>query len=193
LLAGLGGAVVLILGLIIFFTARKLRASPNRAMAYAADQRKAETGPVVPVGRPEKDTGETPPTGSLLLSLVVDDQNANIGRRNIHSIKAGDIYTIGGSQLDDYFIFLVPLPAHIGEVHFNGKECTFVPKKTQYFPETGSRPVSDCIGKSIRVVSDKRYELTFHLERYEDPLDSLNRLLNSVVLPPKPPEKGEKS
>ncbi|MDR0386756.1 MAG: VWA domain-containing protein [Treponema sp.] len=189
LLIGLGVLVVLILGLIIFFMTRKLKTSPNRVMAYAADRRKDETEPAAPAPVSLPETEKPQPGGSLLLSLVVDDQNANIGRRNIHSLKAGDVYTIGGSRLDDYFIFLVPLPAHIGEVHFDGRECTFVPKKPQYFPEAGSLPVSDCIGKIIRVVSDKQYELTFHLERYEDPLDSLNRLLNSVVLPPKPPEK----
>jgi hypothetical protein len=187
LFAGLGAAALLISGLIIFLMTRKLKASPNRTMAYAAGRQKEETPPVtaVPVIR---DKEESLYNGSLLLALVVDDQNTGIGRRNVHSLKAGDVYTVGGGKSDDYLIFLVPVPAHIGEIHFNGGQCTFVPKKPEYFPETGSRPIPGCIGKIIRVISDKGYELTFHFERYEDPLDSLNRLLNSVPLPPKAPD-----
>jgi hypothetical protein len=211
---GLGAASALGMGLIMFFMTRKLKSFPNRIMAYVAGrnisccpgnpvwsteegwntyeagrwERQAVPFTAAPLSLDRKDAEEFSSKGSLLLSLVVDDQNTNIGRRNIHFLKAGDVYTIGGSKSDDYFIFLVPIPAHVGEVQFNGKECTFIPKKPQYFPEIGSQPVSDCIGKIIRIVSDTRYELTFHLERYEDPLDSLNRLLNSVVLPPQPPD-----
>jgi hypothetical protein len=80
----------------------------------------------------------------------------------------------------------VALPSHIGEVHFDGKECSFVPKKPEYFPDLGAQTVPNCIGKTIRVISDKKYELKFRMERYEDPLVSLNRLLHSVSVTEKP-------
>jgi hypothetical protein len=35
----------------------------------------------------------------------------------------------------------------------------------------------------IRVVSDKNYELHIRIDRYENPLTALNRLLNSVKTP----------
>jgi hypothetical protein len=35
----------------------------------------------------------------------------------------------------------------------------------------------------IRIVSDKGYELRFRMERYEDPLQALNRLMQSVKVP----------
>ncbi|MDR3131410.1 MAG: VWA domain-containing protein [Treponema sp.] len=124
--------------------------------------------------RSEKTPKEKPVEGeSLLVSLVVDDQNKNIGRRNIHSLKNGDIYTVGGGKLDDYFIFLAPVPARIGELQYNSGKCTFVPKKAQYFPETSSRPIPDCIGKIIHVTSDKGYKLTLHFELCEEPPESL--------------------
>jgi hypothetical protein len=216
---GLGIAlVVLILGLIIFLMTRRLNASPNRAMAYMSG-RNVSSSPGKKAGGSEGNTellqsyaegqrrGRSPasiaPTvkaetlndeplfrGPVLLSLVVDDQSTSIGRRNTHAIKAGQTYTIGGSKTDDFLIFLVPMPAHLGELQFNGRQCTFTPKKARYFPEIGSQTVPNCIGKTISVISDKRYELTFHFERYEDPLDSLNRLLNSINLPPKLPEKA---
>ncbi|MDR2741657.1 MAG: VWA domain-containing protein [Treponema sp.] len=215
LLICLGAILLLISGFIIFFITRKLKNSPNKTMVYVAGKDSGEeaaggiqkdqdtsspadydTGrqheKILPLaallsGGNEKDGEEATAKRTLLVTLVVDDQNTNIGRRNFHSLKAGDVYTIGGGKLDDYFIFLAPVSAHIGDIQFDGSQCTFIPKKPQYFPEIGSRPVLDCIGKIIRVVSDKGYELTFHLEQYEDPLDALNKLLNSVPLPPKTP------
>ncbi|MDR0376253.1 MAG: hypothetical protein LBH70_00495 [Spirochaetaceae bacterium] len=198
------------MSLIIFFMTRKLKSSPNRIMAYAAErgapffpgqqiQSRGEQWNTYSAGRWEKHGGPSataaPPNRVgkdaeqyrskkfLLLSLVVDDQSTSIERRNLHSLKAGDVCTIGGGKSDDYLISLAPVPARLGEVQFDGKECTFVPKKPQYFPEIGSQPVPDCIGKTIRIISDKRYKLTFRLEQYEDPVDSLGRLLKSVALP----------
>jgi hypothetical protein len=147
--------------------------------SYAAGQRKGSSV-VPPRIRPIPEDMEEPVfNGPVLLSLFVDDQNTNIGRRNVHSLKAGNVYTLGGGN-SDYRIFLVPLPPHIGEIQFNGRQCSFVPKKPQYFPDLGSQSVPNCIGKTIRIISDKRYELTFRMVRYEDPLAALNRLLNSV-------------
>ena len=65
----------------------------------------------------------------------------------------------------------------------SGNNCTFVPRKAQYFPDIGSQSVSNCIGKTIRVISDKNYELHIRMERYEDPLKKLNSLLHSIQVP----------
>jgi hypothetical protein len=117
-----------------------------------------------------------------MLNLFVEDQNTLIGKRNIHLVKPGYTFTLGGGK-SDFLIFLVPIPPHIGEVRCEGSSCTFIPRQPKYFPDIGSQPVPDCIGKIIRVVSDKHYELHFRLERYEDPLKALNRLLSSVKVP----------
>ena len=119
-----------------------------------------------------------------MLSIHVEDQNVNIGKRNIHMLKQGYTYTVGGEK-SDFLIFLVPLPGHIGEIHFDGSNCTFVPTKPEFFPDIGSQSVPNCIGKTIRIVSEKKYELTFRMEQYEDPLLSLNQLLNSIEVPKK--------
>jgi hypothetical protein len=120
--------------------------------------------------------------GAPMLSLFVQDQNTAIGRRNIHSAKEGSSFTVGGGN-SDFLIFLVPVPPYIAEVHFDGRQCTFLPKKPQYFPDIGSQQVSNCIGKTIRVISDRNYELHIRIERYEDPLMALNKLLNSISMP----------
>jgi flagellar basal body-associated protein FliL len=197
--------ILVILGLIIYFASRRLGSSPNRVMAkasssesretkfkdhskdlasYAAGQSRRST-PYEdrPVKQDKEKQPVINPSGPLLLNLFVDDQNTEIGRRNIHSLKSGYSLSIGGGKADDFLIFLVPMPSHIGEIRRNGGSLTFVPQKPKYFPEIGSNEVRDCINKTIKVVSDKNYEMRFRFETYEDPLVSLNRMLMSVKVP----------
>jgi hypothetical protein len=204
LIIGLSILGLLVLGLVIFLAARRLQGTPNRAMAQAAASRPREESPQAPppqghntdllnsyAANRKPRTGpyenkyrprETDYEGPLLLNLFVEDQNTAIGKRNIHAVKSGYNFTVGGSR-SDFLIFLVHVPPHIGEIRYEGQNCTFIPRKPQYFPDTGSQPVPDCIGKTIRIISDKNYEIRFRLERYEDPLKALNRLLHSVRVP----------
>jgi len=198
--------VLLLLGLIIFLASRRLGSSPNRVMSevasggpndnmkfvdhskdlaqYASVQSRRST-PYE--DRPLKtDSSRQPvinPSGPLLLNLFVEDQNTSIGKRNIHSLKSGYSLSVGGGTSDDYLIFLVPIPPHIGEIRRNGSSLSFIPRKPKYFPDIGSNEVKDCINKTIRVVSDKNYEMRFRFEMYEDPLIALNRMLMSVKVP----------
>jgi hypothetical protein len=120
-----------------------------------------------------------------MLSLFVEEQNTAIGRRNVHALKKGGSFSVGGGK-SDFLIFLVPVPSRLGQLHFDGNNCTFTPLKPRYFPDLGSTPVHECIGKAIRVLSDKNYEIFFHFERYKDPLIVLNQLLHSISVPEAP-------
>jgi hypothetical protein len=117
----------------------------------------------------------------LMLNLFVEDQNTFIGKRNIHVVKPGLNFTIGGGR-SDFLIFLVPMPPRIADLRYQGDSCLLIPRKPKYFPDTGSSPIKDCLGKTIRVVSDKDYELFMRIELYEDPMAVLNRLMNSVIV-----------
>jgi hypothetical protein len=207
----IGGIVLLLLLLllVIFFVSRRLGKSPNRVMAevasskqdpkeelapfvdhskelakYAAVQTRQRTTPYS--DRPAKPENSQPPvinpTGPLLLNLFVEEQNSAIGKRNIHSLKSGYNLSVGGGQ-SDFLVFLVPMPPNIGEIRRSGSQCTFVPKKPKYFPDLGSGELRDCINKTIRVISDKNYEVRFRFEMYEDPLVALNRMLMSIKVP----------
>jgi len=209
LIIGLIVLALIVLGVIVFFASRRLGSSPNRVMAqvasskpqpredmtpfvdhskdlakYAASQTKQRSTPYE--NRPMKiDNSKSAvinPSGPLLLNLFVEDQNTAIGKRNIHSLKSGYTLSVGGGQ-SDFLVFLVPVPANIGEIRRNGSQCSFVPRKPKYFPDLGSNELRDCINKTIRVVSDKDYEVRFRFEMYEDPLIALNRLLMSVNVP----------
>ena len=198
---------LLLLGLLIFFATRRLQSSPNRVMAqaasepadnrdrleaerqdriksaemlggYAASQKKHKEVPKDIPFNPNENFENGPP----MLTMYVEDQNTAIGRRNIHVAKQGYTYSVGGGR-SDFLIFLVPIPPHIADVRFDGRQCTFIPLKSQFFPDIGSQQISNCIGRTIRVVSEKNYELLIRIERYEDPLKALNKLLHSIQMP----------
>jgi hypothetical protein len=208
LFIGLGILALFAIGLVVFFVSRQFQGSPNRAMAQAASPRSRsandELAPFVDHSKdlanfaanrqsrtrstpyvnqkPDNPQPELTGSGPLLLNLFVEDQNTGIGKRNVHALKPGYRFTIGGGK-SDFLIFLVPIPQAIGEVRRDGNRCTFIPRKSKYFPDLESKELPDCIGKTIRVISDKNYEIRFRLERYEDPLAVLNRALNAVKVP----------
>jgi hypothetical protein len=175
-----------VLGLIVFLVARHLHNSPNRAVSHAAKTKSAASSAPPPRREsPYGDSGKQVKVvyGSpIMLNLFVQDQNTFIGKRNTHLVKPGLSFSVGGGN-SDFLVFLVPVPAKIGELKYESSGCTFYPRKTKYFPDMGDNPLSDCIGKTIRVVSDKGYELFFRFEQYEDPLEKLNQLMRSVSVP----------
>ncbi len=119
--------------------------------------------------------------GSLEVELRVVDQNPHIGRRNIHLLHAGASKTVGGGR-SDYLVFLVPVPAHAAELHFDGESCVFVPLKPELFPDLEG-PVADCLGRDIRMVSRRGYPLILRFTKYERPEDKINRLLHCIETP----------
>jgi hypothetical protein len=191
----LGLFLLLLLLLIIIIVIRKHGFLSGRGAAFSDDtasrnaellnnfaSRQAETSLQGGGRRSQyKDPGRFP-TDPPMLNLFVEEQNTAIGRRNIHTLKKGSTYSVGGGS-SDFLIFLVPVPSRIAELYFDGNNCTFTPVKPNYFPDLGSTPVNECIGKTIRLLSDKNYEVFFHFERYEDPLIALNQLLHSIQMP----------
>jgi len=207
LIIALALLLLLILIAIIIFVSRRLDKSPNRVISKAASpaspKTRSETKPETKSDRftetrKTAQSLEYPPArmkplpkdkvydentdGPVLLNLFVEDQNTAIGKRNVHSLKPGYSLTIGGGK-SDFLIFLVPVPPQIAEVRHDGRNCVFVPRKPQYFPDIGSQTIPHCIGKTFRVISDKKYELHIRLEKYEDPLHALNKMLRSIKVP----------
>jgi hypothetical protein len=123
-------------------------------------------------------------TGRIMLNLFVQDQNTAIGKRNVHLMKAGHRLTLGGHN-SDFLIFLVPIPHRIADVHFDGEQLTLIPRRPEFFPETGAEPIYDCVGKTIHLKSAKGYDLYIRFEKYQDPLQTLNSFLRSIEIPGK--------
>lgn len=118
----------------------------------------------------------------IMLSLYVQDQNTAIGRRNVHLLKAGGKLSLGGGN-SDFLVFIVRFPERIAKVHFDGEQCHLTIHKPEFFPDAQSSVIEDCIGKRIDIVSSKGYKVWFRIDRYEDPLEKLNRFLRSIEHP----------
>ncbi|MDR2798657.1 MAG: hypothetical protein LBB80_09970 [Treponema sp.] len=159
---GFGVLAVLIIFITLGLLSRRLQGAPNRMLAHGT----------------ESPDFEGPP----MISLFVKDQSTTLDRRNLHILKAGHSLSLGGGK-SDFLIFLVPVPPHIARVYFDGTYYYFIPQKNQFFPDIGSKVIQDCIGKTIRIISEKNYELHIRIERREDPWYALSRLLTSITLP----------
>ena len=200
LLLALGALLLLVIFLIIFLRIRSLHSSPSKVMVQAGTEDSAARNAELLnsfASRQAEASLQGPPRRNLygdsgqfltkppMLNLFVENQNTAIGRRNVHSLKKGSTYSVGGGT-SDFLIFLVPIPPRVGQLYFDGTNCTFTPLRSDFFPDIGSTPVRECIGKTIRLISKKNYEVFFHFEQYKDPLIIMNQLLHSIQVPEAP-------
>jgi len=122
----------------------------------------------------------TKPSQSGMTELFVYNQTTSIGKRNIHMMKSGTRLSIGGSKSDDFLIFLVPFPANLAQVQYDGSDYRVSILKPEYFPYETSNTIYPCIGRNITAVSKKGYHVTFTFRGYEDPMIRLNTILTSI-------------
>jgi len=124
-------------------------------------------------------------TGDRSIEMIVIGQNHLIGFRNIHQVQPGSRLSVGGRKRSGYRIFLIPLPAKIGEI---GREqdgtLTFLPSNKSVFPDLDG-PLRDCLNRYIRIQVDERV-LYFYFREWESPLEKLNKLMHIVDTPGKP-------
>lgn len=120
------------------------------------------------------------PPQSGMTELFVYNQTTSIGKRNIHVMKSGSRMSIGGSKNDDFLIFLVPFPASLAQIQYDGREYRVSILKPEYFPYEKTSTIDHCIGRDITVVSKKGYHVTFTFRGYEDPMVRLNSILTSI-------------
>ncbi len=161
--------------------AQRERGDPTAASVHSAErERGARQGSAATLPSPELRVKRA--QARSMLSLWVKDQNTNIGKRNVHLMKAGATLSLGGGH-SDFLIFLVPLPHRIADLFFDGEKCSLVVRKSAYFPDLTGGMLEDCVGKEITVVSDKGYVLTIRIDTFEDPLVKLNKFLHSIDVP----------
>ena len=120
-------------------------------------------------------------TGSLRVEFRVEDQTPYIGLRNIRTLHSGGKKSIGGKR-SDFLVFLVPVPARVAEVYYDGEDLTLVPLRPEFFPDYKG-PISGCLSRKVQMVSRHGKVLTISFSRYIPPVDRLNRLLHCVDAP----------
>jgi hypothetical protein len=116
--------------------------------------------------------------GYPLVEMVVTTQNRHIGHRNVHFLRPGSSAAVGGGR-SPFLVYFVPVPPRIGVLRYDGRKYTFVPVRTELFPDLAG-PVQDCLGKEIPARSPRGYKFTIVFRRYFSPLDEINRLMRSI-------------
>ena len=116
---------------------------------------------------------------SQQIEMRVKMQNPKIGYRNIHQIGRDNYKTIGGGK-SAFLIYFIKFPSHIAEVQWNGKDFTFVPVKTEFFPELKG-PIKKCLNKDIPALSKKGHSIIINFYEYISPLDQINSIFNKVI------------
>ncbi len=117
----------------------------------------------------------------IMLEIVVDRQNPHIGKRNIHVLKPGSRFSIGGNN-SSFLVFLVRFPSRIAELRYDGEKCDLAIIKPEYFPLEANNIIPDCVGRTFKIVSDRGYEVSFRFAEYEDPVIKLNEMLRSISI-----------
>lgn len=140
--------------------------------------------PAVAMHRGHSSGMRSPPfarPGSVTLEFRVDEQNPHVGRRNIHTLPAGSLKTIGGGR-SDFLIFLVPMPPRCAELQYDGERIFLVPLRSELFPGLGG-PREMGPGDCVAMLSPKGYPLRIGFHPYESPTDRINRLLHCIETP----------
>jgi Mg-chelatase subunit ChlD len=158
---------------------RKLAPLLAEAVTPAADEPVAARKRVRPTAtslrrslpRQPLQQGSLPP----LIEMRVSLQNHRIGFRNVHRIGPGTARSVGG-RFSSYLIFLVPVPASMGEIRNVEGRYVFTPLRTALFPRL-SGPLEDCLDTDIPFVTPRGHEMSLRFREWEAPLQEINSLM----------------
>jgi hypothetical protein len=131
--------------------------------------------------------GPTP--GERAVEMYVEGQNPNIGTRNVHSIRDGGAKSIGGG-LSGFLIYLHQFPMRIAEISRSGNKYVFTPLKAEFCSD--AKPVPDCLGKDIYLISANKRRVRITFKRYVSELEKINSIMR-LVNEPGPPKRLDES
>ena len=141
--------------------------SPDHVRPTVASIRRA-------IPRQPMQQAELPP----LIEMRVDLQNHRVGFRNVHRISSGSARTVGG-RFSSYLVFLVQVPAGIGEIRNVDGKYVFTPLRPEMFPAL-SGPLDDCLETDIPFVGPKGREMVLHFRQWVSPLEEINKLMRQA-------------
>ncbi len=119
--------------------------------------------------------------GNVQVEFRVNEQTSLVGFRNIHSIKSGSRFIVGGMKSADFLVFVVKVPARLAQVFFDGEKLSFVPLRPEFFPGIEGM-LDDCLDAPIKCVTPTGYEMTMSFSKWENPALKFNRLLDLIDL-----------
>ncbi len=131
----------------------------------------------------DRHTGERGDTAAEI-ELVVVNQTREIGQRNVHPVQESHTYCVGGNG-SRFLIFLYPFPRCIGELSKEGDSYVFTLCKEEFFPTEDDR-IENCLNRRITAYTEKKHRVEFYFQKYESPLDRINRIMRLTSEPGAP-------
>jgi hypothetical protein len=119
-------------------------------------------------------------TSKIAVQLTVQEQNPNIGLRNVHTIGDTRNLSLGGKGAD-FTIFVVRVPRKIAVVRWDGEKLSFTPRYPEYFPKCPEGMI-DCLGQTIECVTPEGFAMRLCFNHWESPTDKTNRLLHTIEM-----------
>ena len=116
---------------------------------------------------------------SQQIEMRVQTQNPKIGFRNIHQIGKDHYKKVGGGK-SAFLIYFIKFPSNIAEIHWDGKNFTFIPVKTVFFPELKGK-LKKCLNKDIHALSKKGHRIIINFYEYISPLEKINSIFKKVL------------
>ncbi|MCX7025798.1 MAG: VWA domain-containing protein [Spirochaetes bacterium] len=120
-------------------------------------------------------------SSSIRVELTVSGQTTLVGLRNIKTLHAGSVKSIGGAR-SDFLVFLVPMPHRIADIHFDGDDLILVPTRRELFPDYDA-PIEHCMETDITFISRHGWPMALRFSRYVPPTEKLNSLLHCIETP----------
>ena len=130
----------------------------------------------------------------MAVSRAFDDKmGAWIAAEVLRAVKkaggaAGDYVAAGtvqeeiglrGGTTSAYLVFITRVPRAIGEIRSEGGSYTFIPLRSEFFPER-SGPVKHCLGVEIPFTGPKGHRNTIVFREWKSARDEINALMRSV-------------
>ncbi|MFP4563642.1 MAG: vWA domain-containing protein [Spirochaetia bacterium] len=131
----------------------------------------------------DRHTGERGDTAEEI-ELVVVNQTREIGHRNVHQVQEGHAYCVGGNG-SRFLIFLYPFPRCIGELSKEGDSYVFTVRREEFFPTEDGR-IKNCLNRRITAYTGKKHRVEFYFQKYESPLERINRIMRLTSEPGAP-------
>lgn len=118
--------------------------------------------------------------GQIIIEMIVENQNRQIGQRNIHVIGNNHPLSVGGAGSEYFLIFIIPTGKRIAEIILKDDLLTFKPILSEFFPDLPKGEVKDCLNLPIRVVNKNGIATSIVFKEWISPVERLNRIMHLV-------------
>jgi len=176
----LGIIVLIILAYILVAIYRNigLSGSSSEKSVNTIDGKKTYTSGTPKIKARYADKNRKEVKGQIAIEMVVQNQNRQIGHRNIHFIEESHPLSVGGAGSEYFLIFIIATGKRIGEIVMEKGVVSFVPKDKDFFPDLAGNKLNNCLSIPIKIVNKTGIETFIIFNEWISPVERLNRIMH---------------